>query len=989
MHTHELPKQYDPHEAQRRWYAFWLEKGYFHAQPPSNREKPSYCIVIPPPNVTGALHLGHALNNTLQDILIRWRRMQGYATLWVPGTDHAGIATQAVVEKRLLEQEKKTRHDIGREGVVARIWAWKTEYEKRILSQLQQMGCSCDWKRTRFTLDPICARAVRETFFRLFKAGKIVRGKRLVNWDTQLHTAVADDEIYTEDVPGHIWTIKYPVAGSPTGEFLHVATTRPETMLGDTAIAVHPDDPRYCHLIGGEVELPLTGRRIPIIADGVLVDREFGTGCVKVTPAHDANDYQAGLRNGLPMINLLNPDGTYNENAGSKYAGLDRLVVRQHVLRDLQEQGLLEQTEKHLVPLKHSDRSKTPIEPYLSDQWFVRMGDESDGSPGFAQQAIDAVTSGRIKIHPERYAKTYIDWLSEKRDWCISRQLWWGHRIPVWTRTRSPDNHPDHQEWQESVRSASESPNKVCKSPGDTLEADINGGPWEKWGVARKFTIAEDGFVTELICAPHLDQDAEEDLAGRLAAEGFTQDPDVLDTWFSSALWPHSTLGWPEKTPELAAFYPTSVLSTARDIITLWVARMVIFGQFNMGDVPFRDVYIHPVILDGKGERMAKSKGNGVDPVDIIDLYGADALRFGLAALATEMQDIRMPVEKAKLPDGRVVNTSERFELARPFPNKFWNAARLVLMNVGDYDPAQLPAGDFVVESRADFWILGRLHRAAREATTALERFAFAELARGLRAFSWNDFCDWYLEFAKAQLRDEHAKNRLIAQHVALTVLDGLCRLLHPIIPFVTEEVWQALNQVAPRRPDPTTLRPEQAAESVAIAAWPVYHEALSPREEAEAVIAQWQEKITAIRNLRAECGVPDKARIRPIIVASGAVADALREGRQQILSLTGSQVIEIVDSSSRPPGSAVAILGDAEVLLPLEGLVDFDTELARQRKRLADLDKQINGLKNRLEAMGFVAKAPPDIVAQQRTRLADLEIQHGTVARLIAALLG
>jgi valyl-tRNA synthetase len=689
--TLDLPKQYDPQEAQRRWYAFWLERGYFHAT--ASADKPPYCIVIPPPNVTGALHLGHALNNTLQDILIRWRRMQGYDALWMPGTDHAGIATQAVVEKRLLEEEKKTRHDIGREALVKRIWAWKDEYEQRILSQLLLMGCSCDWDRTRFTLDDVCSKAVRRTFFNLFKAGKIFRGKRLVNWDTQLRTAVADDEIYTEDTPGHIWTIRYPVSGSD--ESLHVATTRPETMLGDTAVAVHPEDIRYKHLIGKTVELPLTNRQIPIIGDGILVDPSFGTGCVKVTPAHDPNDYAAGVRNNLPMMNLLNPDGTYNENAGTKYAGLDRIVVRKRALQDLKDGDYLERTDSHLVPLKHSERSKTPVEPYLSDQWFVRMGDDPDGAPGFAQQAIDAVTSGRIRIHPDRYAKSYADWLAEKRDWCISRQLWWGHRIPVWSKTVELVK----EDWRRALRGFFDSLCERILRGGEPSEKDL-----EMEGAYESFLDALSGgarsafhgnpnvhlIMTDwrpdyerirfLACVDF----GHEDIEHRLETEfGYEQDPDVLDTWFSSALWPHSTLGWPEQTPELAKFYPTSVLSTARDIITLWVARMVIFGQFNMkGIVPFKDVYIHPVILDGKGERMSKSKGNGLDPVDIIDLYGADALRFGLASLATETQDIRMPVEKLKLPDGRQVNSSERFEQSRPFANKFWNSARLVLMNL-------------------------------------------------------------------------------------------------------------------------------------------------------------------------------------------------------------------------------------------------------------------------------------------------------------------
>ncbi len=672
MSIADLPKQYDPHEAERKWYALWLDRGYFTAHPES--EKPPFTIVIPPPNVTGALHLGHALNNTLQDILTRWRRMQGYDALWMPGTDHAGIATQAVVERRIFEEEGKNRHDLGREALVERIWAWKDEYEARILSQLQQMGCSCDWSRTRFTLDDVCSKAVRRTFFNLFKAGKIFRGKRLVNWDTQLRTAVADDEIYYEDIQGHLWTIKYPVAGSET-EALNVSTTRPETMLGDTAVAVHPDDPRYQHLIGKEVELPLTGRRIPILADPILVDPQFGTGCVKVTPAHDPNDYQTGLRHDLPMINLLNSDGTYNENAGA-YAGLPGKEVRKRVVADLEAQGLLVKAEPYATRVNYSDRSKTPIEPFLSDQWFVRMGDDEDGSPGFAQQAIDAVTSGKVRITPDRYSKSYIDWLSEKRDWCISRQLWWGHRIPIW-----------------HCETGSES--DLQRAFGD--RPDVSWHPSEAGGW--------------LVCS---ESDLPSDALG--PDHTLTQDPDVLDTWFSSALWPHSTLGWPEKTPELAKYYPTSVLSTARDIITLWVARMVIFGQFNVENIPFRDVFIHPVIQDGDGKRMSKTAGNGIDPVDIIEAYGADALRFTLALSATETQDLRIPVEPVKNDQGRLayrsgpdgstewltpeqakttpkrlrVNTSERFEQGRTFPNKFWNSARFALMNMEGYTPGHV-----------------------------------------------------------------------------------------------------------------------------------------------------------------------------------------------------------------------------------------------------------------------------------------------------------
>ena len=920
----ELPKQYDPQDAQRRWYAFWLEKGYFHADPSS--AKPPYTIVIPPPNVTGALHLGHALNNTLQDILIRWRRMQGYDALWMPGTDHAGIATQAVVEKRLLEEEKKTRHDLGREALVERIWAWKDEYEKRILSQLRLMGCSCDWERTRFTLDPVCARAVRTTFFRLFLAEKIFRGKRLVNWDTHLRTAVADDEIEYEDVKGHLWTIKYPVTGTED-ESLHVATTRPETMLGDTAVAVHPEDPRYKHLIGKTVALPLTGREIPIIADAILVDPKFGTGCVKVTPAHDPNDYQTGLRHKLPMINLLNPEGTYNENAGA-YAGLFAKQVRKRVVDDLEVQGLLVKVEPHANRVGISDRSKTPIEPYLSDQWFVRMDE-------LAENAMDAVRAGWVNIHPERYAKSYLDWLGEKRDWCISRQLWWGHRIPIWY---------------------SENATEV------DLERAFGGQTNITW---RK---AETGGW--LICS---ETDLEPDALGPGVA--LTQDPDVLDTWFSSALWPHSTLGWPEETPELRKYYPTSVLSTARDIITLWVARMVIFGQFNMGDVPFRDVFIHPVIQDGKGQRMSKSKGNGIDPVDIVDLYGADALRFTLAGAATETQDLRMPVEKAKLPDGRVVNTSERFEQGRTFPNKFWNAARFALMNLEGYEPGPIDLAAMPVEDR---WILSLLSKTTKATTADLEGFGFAEASRRLRDFTWNDFCDWYVEFLKGRLRDPIS--RPAAQRVLAAVLDGICRLLHPIMPFVTEQVWQALAQAAPRRGLP---RPEPAAESVCIAPWPEYPDAWGD-PEAEQVVGLWQEVTKSLRNLRAEREVPKEAKVAAILVATGATADRLRQGAPFICALAPAASLTVTDTGDRPSECAVAVLPEVEVILPLEGLIDKEAEAARHKKTLAEIDKQIVGHQNKLNNEAFVKNASPAVVEQARAKLAELRAQRDSVAALL-----
>jgi valyl-tRNA synthetase len=983
MTPNELPKQYDPQGAQERWYPFWLEKGYFHADPASPR--PAYCIVIPPPNVTGALHLGHALNNTLQDILIRWRRMQGYDCLWMPGTDHAGIATQAVVEKRIFENEKKTRHDLGRDELVRRIWEWKDEYESRILGQLRLMGCSCDWDRTRFTLDDMCSKAVRRTFFNLFKDGKIFRGKRLVNWDTQLRTAVADDEIYYEETQGHLWTIKYPVSGSETGEVLHVATTRPETMLGDTAVAVHPDDVRYKHLIGKSLDLPLTGRTIPIIADPILVDPAFGTGCVKVTPAHDPNDYQTGLRHGLPMINLLNPDGTYNENAGA-YVGLPAKKVRERVVADLKEQGFLERVDSYLVRLNHSDRSKTPIEPYLSDQWFVRMGDDADASPGFAQHAMDAVSRGMIRITPERYAKSYLDWLGEKRDWCISRQLWWGHRIPVWSKAvsltqeqrqildRSSDSAGLDAAYSGSDPQIERVHEELLDALSEGARAAFRGHPavemtlsWEKSENSAEALI--------LACVDHGQEELERKLETKF---GFVRDPDVLDTWFSSALWPHSTLGWPEETLDLEKFYPTSVLSTARDIITLWVARMVIFGLFNRRQIPFRDVYIHPVIMDGKGERMSKSKGNGVDPVDIIELFGADALRYSLAFSATETQDLRIPVEKVKLADGRTINSSEKFEQGRNFANKLWNSARFALMNLEGYESGPIDLSTLPAEDR---WILAGLDRLIEETSKSLGQFQFADATRRLRDFTWGDFCDWYVEFVKGRLRDP--ASRPAAQRVLAGALDVLCRLLHPVMPFVTEEIWQALGAVAPSR---GFAKPEPAAESVCIAPWPTPI-GLDAGEDSSAV-ESWRAAIAAIRNLKAERNVPKEARIAPILVAVEPARSRLKAGEPFLLALTNAATVSIVtpeELAERPADAAVAVLPDVEVILPLEGLIDKEAERARLRKALADVNRQLDAVRAKLRNESFVSRAPAEVVEQQRAKEADLASQYAAIEALLA----
>jgi valyl-tRNA synthetase len=969
----ELPKQYDPHAAQERWLKFWDEHGFFHSRPDPAREP--FCIVIPPPNVTGALHLGHALNNTLQDVLVRWRRMQGYNTLWMPGTDHAGIATQAVVERRVRDEEGKTRHDIGREALVERIWAWKDQYEVRILDQLKQLGASCDWPRTRFTLDPICARAVRLTFFKMFQGGLIFRGKRLVNWDTQLQTAVADDETFHETVKGGFWTFRYPVKGS--AEFIRFSTTRPETMLGDTAVAVHPDDERYRHLIGKTVTVPLVGRDIPIIADAQLVDPTLGTGAVKVTPAHDANDYQCGLRHNLPMINILNSNGTINQNGGP-YAGLDRFEARKRVTEDMAKLGLFDGREDRDIDLAHSDRSKTPIEPYLSDQWFVQTRDQGD-RPGLAQMAMDAVSDGRVQVFPPRYAKTYLDWLGEKRDWCISRQLWWGHRIPIWY-TRCPEA---------ELKRAFTGRDDVA------WRLDEENGQW-------------------LVCA--LDDLPQGALGEKYPLE---QDPDVLDTWFSSALWPHSTLGWPgparpgepsgPHNPEWAqmrSYYPTSVLVTSRDIITLWVARMVMTGLYNVGDVPFRHVYIHTKILDAFGEGMSKSKGNGVDPLDIIGLYGSDALRFGMVYMATETQDTRMvvanvcphcgtlipvkqehmylrtrkvtcpsckkpfrpggpwPAEDPDLPTAK--QASDRFEQGRNFANKLWNAARFLLLNLEGYRPGVVRPEELPIEDR---WILSRLATVTAAVTGQLEGYHFGDVARTVYDFTWSEFCDWYVEMSKGRLRDP--AGRATAQRVLVGVLDAILRLVHPVMPSVAESVWQALADAAFERGLPG---PEPAAESVVIAPWPqLPKEWQDPAMEQR--IARMQDLVRAVREVRNRYQI-DRTSVDVFVRCGAAVAEDFRALTKFIEALAGVGRLEVGSDVQKPPQSATFVHPDFEAYVSLRGLIDVPKEIQRTEKQLADLQKRLQGARAKLENANFVKNAPAEVVEQQRGLVADLEAQ-------------
>jgi valyl-tRNA synthetase len=1120
----DLPKQYDPAAAQAKWFPFWESHGYFDADPDPAGEKPSHTIMIPLPNVTGALHMGHALNGTLQDLLTRWRRMQGYEALWMPGTDHAGIATQAVVERRMFEEEGLTRHDVGREALVNRIWAWKDAYEKRIIGQQKSLGASCDWRRLRFTLDDVCSRAVRRTFFKLFKDGLIYRGKRLVNWDVHLQTAVSDDEVYHETTQGHFWHIRYPVIDPQPGEPTHVtiATTRPETLLGDTAVAVHPDperqltkvlaelhdklgaasakekpaiekqiaaieNRRQTHLpglirlrdmaaAGRMLELPLLGRRIPLVADE-WAKPELGSGCVKITPAHDHNDAEVGQRRNLPAINILNPDGTLNAEAG-RYAGLSMSEGRARVVAGLELAGLLAEVEDREIELAYSDRSKTAIEPYLSDQWFVKMDDHADGRPGLAQSAIDAVEDGRVRFHPSRYAKTYLDWLGEKRDWCISRQLWWGHRIPVWSLGEALKQRADDVAARLERLSGNE-------ESGPLSVVERTDGPYGDGTTLTYFLVCVDEG------RPEIERELEE--------LGFEQDPDVLDTWFSSALWPHATLGWPDTQHDppideeyvtergtkpstlnpqpstenevLDDFYPGSVLVTARDIITLWVARMVLTGLYNMDDVPFHHVCVHPNLQDGFGQKMSKSKGNGVDPLDLIDKYGTDAVRFTIASFAGETQDVRLPISyecphceelvepklhqldtitvvvpstmKGQLPipagapkpvlvcpnkkckresqfttplydpdDGEPVArmVSERFEYGRNFCNKLWNASRFALMNLAegvgrvtgpDGTEREIPLSAFqplgVSEEEMrleDRWILSRLSTVAAELDELLGRYQFDNATRVIREFTWNEFCDWYLEMVKPRLRDPGLRS--VAQQLLVAVLDALLRLLHPFVPFITEELWQRLNDVARERNvdrffqsiSIEDLVPEPAAEAIIVAPWPRVPE--SWRDAAlESRFARLQETIVAVRNVRAVYNIDPRQPVPLHVRCEPAVAGELRDVADQfdnlakaILEQAGAEVI-------RPPSSAGFTIGDADGFVPLEGLIDREAELERQTRERDKLRGFITGHERKLSNESFVAKAPPEVVADVRETLDNLRKQLESVEQIVRDLGG
>ncbi len=878
MSQHELAKVYDPKSVEPAINEQWLASDAFQ---PVESADDAYCIVIPPPNVTGSLHMGHAFTFTIQDILIRWQRMKGKATLWQPGTDHAGIATQMVVE-RLLDKEGKNRRELGRERFLDRVWEWKEESGGTIVKQLKRLGASCDWSRERFTLDEGLSQAVREVFVRLYEEGLIYRGKRLVNWDPVLETAVSDLEVQHEEEAGHFWHIRYPYADDPSQSVI-VATTRPETMLGDAAVAVHPDDERYRDLIGRELMLPLTGRTIPVIADA-YVDPEFGTGCVKITPAHDFNDYEVGQRHGLEQRNIFTPRAHLVDEPfiPEKYRGMDRYEAREVIVADLDAEGLLEKVEEHMHKVGRGDRSHAVIEPYLTDQWYVKIAP-------LAEPAIRAVENGDIRFVPKFWEKTYFEWMHNIQDWCISRQLWWGHRIPAWycddcahiTVTR-----------QEPER---------CEGCGST----------------------------------HIRQDG-----------------DVLDTWFSSGLWPFSTLGWPEQTPELERFYPTNVLVTGFDIIFFWVARMIMMGLKFTGQVPFRDIYIHALIRDAQGQKMSKSKGNVIDPLAMIDSYGADALRFTLTHMATPGRDVKLD--------------ESRIEANRNFMNKIWNAARFVFMNRGDAQP------DAAVEPDMDVnrWILAELDATAAEVETALQEYRFNEAAAALYNFIWGTYCDWYVEAAKVALYGDDEAAKQETRIVMLTAMDGWLRLLHPICPFITETLWQELHG-----PD---ARLVTASAYVGV----------SERDDAAMRrMRRMIEIVSAIRSIRGEMNVPPGKRVQAMIACADDVRQAL-QGQQLLLqNLARLASTEWLEADAEVAGAAVAPLSDCKVYLPLKGLVDVAGEVARLEKNMARLQRDIDKLEQKLGNPKFCANAPEAVVAGVRQELAGLQQRYREMQQNIARL--
>lgn len=861
-----IPTVYDPQLVEKKWYEYWEKQQLFHVE--ADKAKKPFSIVIPPPNVTGQLHMGHALDNTLQDILVRYKRMQGFNTLWMPGTDHAGIATQIKVEEMLKQDEGKTRYDLGREKFIEKVWVWKKSYGSRITNQLRRLGASCDWERERFTMDEGCSQAVREVFVSLYEKGLIYQGNKITNWCPRCSTALSDIEVEHEEKPGNLYYIRYRLADTEA-EFVTIATTRPETILGDTAVAVHPEDARYKALIGRELVLPVTGRRVAIIGDE-YVDPAFGTGAVKITPAHDPNDFELALRHNLPELAVINFDGTMAGNTG-RYSKMDRYDCRRQLVADIKELGQLEKIAEHVHAVGHCERCSTVVEPLISRQWFVRM-------QPLAKPAIETVKAGKITFVPERFTKIYFNWLENIRDWCISRQIWWGHRIPAW----------------------------YCAC-GETI-------------VSR--------------------QDVEfcPKCGGKVA-----QDEDVLDTWFSSALWPFSTMGWPQDTVELKQFYPTGVLVTGYDIIFFWVARMIMLGLEFTGDIPFEHVLLHGLIRDRQGRKMSKSLGNGIDPLEVVEKYGTDSLRFMLVTGNTPGNDMRFYWEKVKS--------------SRNFANKIWNAARLIQMNLAGFDPAIQPAE----LTLADRWILHRFNVVVREASQFMDRFEMGEAAREIYEFIWNEYCDWYIELAKSRLYNkEAAEERHTAQYVLWYVLENTLKLMHPFMPFITEEIWQCLPHTGI---------------SIMAAAWPQERPELVAAKAA-AEMAILMDIIKAIRNMRAEAGaLPGKKNEVVLYVSTEELKESIEKHSQYIHILASAEPILVkAAAEERVANAMAAVAGSVEINLPLKGLIDVEKETARLAKEIENINKELARISGKLLNEAFIAKAPAEIVEKEQAKKREYE---------------
>ena len=872
--SRELAKTYDPQEVEDRIYDFWLNGGYFHAT--VDPEKKPYTIVIPPPNITGQLHMGHAMDETLQDILIRWRRMQGYSALWLPGTDHASIATEAKIVEA-MRQEGLTKEDLGREKFLERAWAWKEKYGGRIVEQLKKLGSSCDWGRERFTMDEGCNKAVREVFVRLYNKGLIYRGERIINWCPHCKTSISDAEVEFAEKDGNFWHIRYPFKDG--SGYLELATTRPETMLGDTAVAVHPDDPRYKDIVGKMLILPLVGREIPVIAD-TYVEQDFGTGVVKITPAHDPNDFEVGLRHNLEIINVMNDDGSINENGG-KFAGMPGLEARKQIVKELEEQGFLVRIE----PIKHNVgscyRCHTVVEPRVSKQWFVKM-------EPLAKPAIECVRDGRVRFIPERMEKIYFNWMENIKDWCISRQLWWGHRIPAW----------------------------YCEDCGETI-------------------VAMD--------APHT--------CPKCGSEKLHQDEDTLDTWFSSALWPFSTLGWPDQTEDLKYFYPTDTLVTGYDIIFFWVARMIFSGMEHMGEPPFKTVFIHGLIRDAQGRKMSKSLGNGIDPLEVIAQYGADALRFTLVTGNSPGNDLRFSQEKV--------------EASRNFANKIWNASRFILMNIDGHDvPNQLPE-KLALE---DKWIVNQFNQVVKEVTDNLEHFEIGIAVQKLYDFLWDELCDWYIEIAKIRLQSSDEEAAQTARQVLVWVMTGTLQLLHPFMPYITEEIWQSLPH---------------EGESIMVSKWPVYEEAHCFQQTASDM-QSIMDVIRAVRNRRSEMNVPPSRKTHLYIAT--AAEKVFQEGAPIIERLAFANGVEI-GPAFEIEGAVNIVTSGAKAYIPMDELVDKKAELARLTKELESAQKQYATTQQKLSNEKFLSKAPENVVEGVRQNAAKLKEHIALIQSSIDAL--